>query len=158
MEIPKNIYGYEVRDPFPSEDEFFQKNKHVGGYVADDKRIVINPHSPLKPHEKYAVAKLEAVRAYMNEHDIDPGFDVTPEQQEFFKKVDPDNYGKPGNERYLRQTIVSRISVNDPTAGNFTPQQKAFTDQVVAKMKQSAMSRLPQSHLSGQFDEQKGGK
>lgn len=158
MEIPKSVYGYDVRDPFPSENEFFKKNKHVGGYVADDGKIVINPHSPLKPHEKVAVARLEATRAYMNEHNIVPDFDVTPEQKELFKKIDPDNYGKEGNEKYLKQTIVSRITVNDPTAGNFTPEQKAFADRVVTSMKNSAVSRIVKPILSTQFNVQKGGK
>jgi hypothetical protein len=158
--MPKYVYGYEVRDPVPSEHEFFKNNKHIGGYVADDKRIVINPHSSLKPHEKFSVAKLEAMRAFMNEHDIEPDFDVTPEQHEFFKKNDPDNYGKLGNERYLKQTIASRIFVGDPTAGNYTPQQKAFTNQIASKMQKSMMPHTSNPNLSDQFNfnYQEGGK
>jgi hypothetical protein len=158
MDLPKSVYGYDLRDPVPTEHTFFEKNKHVGGYVADDGKIVINPYSSLKPHEKVAVARLEATRAYMNENNIVPDFDITPEQSSFFKKIDPDNYGKEGNEKYLKQSIVSRITVGDPTAGNFTPEQKAFADRIVTSMKNSVASRVYKPHLSSQFSNQEGGK
>jgi len=125
--IPNNnVYGYKVRQPYKSEDKFFKKNPSVAGMAAEDNQITLNPYSPLTNERKVAVAQNEAMRLYMRENDINPQFEVTPEQTKYFASME---YGKPENAKYMRQTILSRIFSGDPTA-NATPEQIAISKRI----------------------------
>lgn len=39
-------------------------------------------------------------------------------------------YGKPENEKFLKQTIVARILTGDKSAGNYTKEQAAWADKL----------------------------
>jgi hypothetical protein len=67
----------------------------------------------------------------MFENKIVPEFDVTPEQAQSFAGTP---YGKPGSEPYMRQTIAARVLTGDPSAKNFTPEQKQFADELLKKL------------------------
>lgn len=138
-----SVYGYEVRDPYPGEDEYFKKNTHVTGMAADDNKITINPYSNISERSKALVAKNEALRLYMRENDIDPQFEVTDQQKQFFKEHGG-AYGLPGNERHLRSTIVSRIVTGDASAQDVTDEQRRVAHTIINQMK-------ARSKLSSQF-------
>ena len=141
------MYGYEIRDPYPGEDEFFKKNTHVTGMAADDNKITINPHSNIPEKSKALVAKNEALRLYMREHNIDPQFEVTEQQTKFFKEHGG-AYGQPGNEKHLRATLVSRIVTGDPSAQDVTDEQRRVAHSIMSKMRTQAQMK---GHLSNQF-------
>ena len=63
----------------------------------------------------------------MRENNFVPDFVVTPEQREKFKGTE---YGKPENEKFLKQTIVARILTGDKSAGNYTKEQAAWADKL----------------------------
>lgn len=127
------MYGYDVRPPYPGEDEFFKKNTHVTGMAADDNKITINPYSDMPERSKALVAKNEALRLFMRDHDIDPQFTVTPKQSQFFKDQGG-AYGLPGNERHLRSTLVSRIVTGDPSAQDVTDEQRTVANSIMQQM------------------------
>ena len=130
--IPKSVYGYNVRKPTAEEDTFFKSMPQVGGMAADDDQITLNPYSTLKNYEKGLVAQNEAMRIYMRQNDIDPQFTVTPQQAKFFEGSE---YGKPGNEKYMRQTLMGRIYTGDPTA-YATPEQTAIAKRIADGLRQ----------------------
>ena len=130
-----NVYGYRVRQPYSSENTFFKRNPSVAGMAAEDNQITLNPYSPLTNERKAAVARNEALRLYMRENDLDPQFQVTPEQTKYFAGME---YGKPENAKYMRQTILSRIFSGDPTA-NATPEQV----DIAKRIAQGLRSRAP---------------
>ena len=121
MELPQSVYGYAVRAPFKSEDAYFLLNPRVTGMAAEDGKVVLNPHSGLSYEQKVAVAKNEAIRLFMRENNVDPQFKVTPEQMKSFAGTE---YGKKGNEGFMRQTIVARILTGDPSSGDATEEQR----------------------------------
>jgi hypothetical protein len=128
---PFSVYGYKIRKPTFSEQVFFVTNPDTPGMAAEDGKIVMNPASKLLPHERQALARNEAARLFMFENKISPEFDVTPEQAQSFRGGP---YDGPGNEQYMRQTIVARILSGDPSAKNFTPEQKQFADELLKKL------------------------
>lgn len=117
----QSVWGYAVRDPFPSEDDYFRKNVGVAGMAAEDGRIILNPHNTLSDGEREAVARNEAARLYMREHNVTPDFDVTPEQSAPFKGT---AYEK--DAPAMRSTILARALSGDPSAGSLTPQQQQW--------------------------------
>ena len=127
--IPQSVYGYAVRRPYKSEDTYFALNPNVTGMAAEDGRIVLNPYSGLKYEQQLGVAKNEAIRLFMRENKIDPQFKVTPEQMKSFEGT---AYGT--NEPALRQTLVSRILTNDPSAGSVTDEQKKVARGIMQKL------------------------
>jgi hypothetical protein len=127
--IPQSVYGYAVRQPYKSEDAFFALNTKVAGMAAEDGRIVLNPYSGLKYEEQLGVAKNEAIRLFMRDNKIDPQFKVTPEQMKAFQGT---AYGT--NEPALRQTLVSRILTNDPSAGNVTDEQRKAAQSIMQQL------------------------
>ena len=138
-----NMYGYPIREPFSGEHEFFKKNTHVTGMATDDNKITLNPYSNIPESNKALVAKNEALRLFMREHGIDPKFEITKKQDEYFKKYGG-SYGEPGNERHLRSTLVSRILTGDPTALDFTDEQRSVSESIMNQLRS-------QSKLSAQF-------
>lgn len=129
--------GYETRDITPSEDTFFQKNPHVAGMATEDKRIITNPHSGLPPQQNELVRMLEASRLYMNDNNINPDFELTPNQVDFFN--DPSMKVVGGvqyrdNPNAAKQSIISRIIVGDPSAQDVTPEQQSYADMISEKM------------------------
>lgn len=138
MPIPQSVYGYAVRNPHKSEDTWFAMNTNVTGMAAEDGRIVLNPYSGLSDENKAAVAKNEAIRLFMRENKVDPKFRVTPEQVKFFTGTE---YGKPGNEGFMRQTLVSRILTGDPSAGNATEEQRKVAQDIMQQLSKRRAAR-----------------
>ncbi len=128
-DIPEKVYGYPVRQPYPSEDAFFAMNPNVAGYAAEDRSIVLNRGSKLSNKELAAVATNEAARLYMRDMDISPDFKLTQEQRLAFQGTPYAN-----NEKALKQTIVSRILTGDPSAGKTTPEQKDFSKKLISDL------------------------
>ncbi len=127
--IPQSVFGYAVRQPYQSEDAFFLLNPNTTGMAAEDGRIVLNPYSGLKYEQQLAVAKNEAIRLFMRESQIDPQFKVTSEQMKSFQGT-----AYATNEPALRQTLVSRILTNDPSAGNVTDEQRKAAQSIMQQL------------------------
>ncbi len=134
LNIETPNYHNLIREPYNSELSFFKKRPEVGGMYTKDRKIILNPYSNLNEQEKKAVVKLEGYRLFMDENNIKPKFDLTPEQINKFKGTE---YGKDVNA--LKLSIISRILVGDPSAGNITPEQKAFAEQVRIKASQKSI-------------------
>ena len=112
------IHGYEIREPYESENKYFKQNPSVSGMATKDNRIILNPFSNLNPAQKGAVLKNEAVRLFLRERNINPTFDITDEQRNLFK-------GSPyeKDETALKHTIIGRILSGDSSAGTPTSEQ-----------------------------------
>lgn len=119
--------GVPMREPYPSEVEFFRQNPHVGGMAAEDNAVILNPYSPLDAQQKQAVATNEAARVVMRkEPSLKPAFDLTPEQAKAFA-----SYGSPDDQK---ATVAARILSGDDSALNVTPEQRLFADRLGAHM------------------------
>jgi hypothetical protein len=125
----KKVWGYDIRDPYDSENYYFQKNRNVSGMAADDGRIVLNPFSKLQPHEFDAVAKNEAARLYMREKKFKFDFDPTPEQMQSFSGTAYEN-----DQDNMKATILARALSGDPSAGPLTKRQKEWVDWLLPQL------------------------
>ena len=141
----RKVYGYDIRDPFPGEDAFFKSNPGVAGMAAEDGKITLNPYSTLSDTEKAAVAENEAIRLWMRDNDVVPDFSVSDAQRSIFAGTE---YGKPENDKFLKQTIVARILSGDPSA-QATSEQVAFAK----KVKEQIAAGAPGSR-SGEWEKQ----
>lgn len=121
----KPVANINVRSElYPGEQEFFQKNPHVGGMAAEDDQIIINPFSTLTEAEKQAVMLNEAARVHMRSGKMQaPQFTLTPEQESAFS-----SYGNNLNDK--QSTIAARILSGDPSALNATPEQLEYVQQL----------------------------
>ena len=119
------ILGYPLRDPYPSEADYFKKNPHVAGMAAEDNQITLNPFSPLNPQDKNAVALNEAYRLFMRETQANPSFSLTPKQAAQFKGTE---YEK--NPDMAKHTIIARFLSGDPSVLDATDEQVAFAESV----------------------------
>ena len=133
MVIPNNS----LREPFQGENDYFKANQHVGG-MADfgSNKIVMNPYSNLSPQEKQSVMQNEHARLIMRKNNIVPDFDLTPEQASAFK-----DYGG-GDPRAIKETIVGRIISGDPSAGKYTPEQKAFANNIMKRIMNKGLNQF----------------
>jgi hypothetical protein len=127
-----SVLGYELREPFPGEVDFFRKNPHVAGMAAEDGKITLNPHSKLSDAEKQSVAINEAVRLYLRENEHTLSFEVTDEQRKAFEGT---AYG--ADEKALRETIVARIISGDASA-KATDEQKKIANSIRKEMQSRA--------------------
>lgn len=125
--MAENYYGYEVRQPYPSENAFFRDNLDTAGMATEDGRIILNQFSNNTPLEMRSVARNEAVRLWLRDNNIRPDFEITPDQQRLFSGTE---YGKPENIQQLRNTILSRVLSGDPSAGETTPDQQRWVEMV----------------------------
>jgi hypothetical protein len=125
--MASRVYGYPVRQALPSEHNYFFANKNVGGMAADDGSIVLNPYSPLSQPELSAVARNEGARLYMRETGVKPDFELTPQQKQSFAGT---AYGAPANADAAKASIIARALSGDPSAGDLTPQQRAWVDRI----------------------------
>tara|TARA_R110000868_G_scaffold187664_2_gene430185 strand:- start:50 stop:844 length:795 start_codon:yes stop_codon:yes gene_type:complete len=124
---PAQVMGVPVREPYPSEADYFRANTNVGGMAAEDNQIIINPFSSLSDSERESVKLNEASRVRMRDGSIvPPAFDLTPEQAGRFSGYGPIDA--------QRQTIVGRVMSGDPSAGNITEQQQAYADMLMGRM------------------------
>ena len=131
------IYSYSERKKlYPGEDEFFKANPNVGGMAAEDQSVIINPYSTLTDEEKQGIKINETARLAMRGGYKRPTFDLTPEQQEYFNTM---NNGKPysTDEQDIRETIIGRILSGDDSAGNVTPEQKKYAEELQSVLERS---------------------
>ena len=127
MNFLVDFYG--TREPSKSELEFFKNRPEVGGYAAEDNKIVMNPYSSLKPSEQDSVAQNEAMRLFMRNNKYSPEFDLTPEQKKFFKGTE---YGKDISS--ARQSVIARILTGDPSVGNVSDEQKQAAAEFMSQL------------------------
>ena len=128
-------YSYPVRKKlYSGEDEFFKANPNVRGMAAEDNQVIINPYSGLSDEEKQGIIINETARLAMRNGYKRPTFELTPEQKEFFNTI---NDGKPysTDEQDQRETIIGRILSGDPSAGNVTPEQKKYAEELQRVLK-----------------------
>ena len=131
-EIKKKYFGYPTRVPYKTEDEWFQTHQDTAGMASfEDGSIVLNPYSKGEINFD-AVATNEAVRLWLRENKIEPYFDLTKEQVDFFNTTE----GYRDNPSAMKESILGRIISQDPSAGEFTIQQKKFADWVLKNIKQ----------------------
>lgn len=105
------------RPPYSGEAAYFKANPNVAGMATADNRVILNPHSPLTPEQRGAVAKNEAFRLRLNQT---PAFPVTADQRGQFAGT---GYG--ADPAALRQTLAARIASGD-TSARATPEQIAW--------------------------------
>jgi hypothetical protein len=125
----RRMLGYEMRAGYPSELNYFAANPHVGGMASEDNRIVLNPYANLTDQGMDSVAANEALRLYMRKRGIYPGFSLTPSQQGQFAGT-PYETNLPA----ARQSIVGRILSNDPSALDYTPEQRLYSDRLLQEI------------------------
>ena len=115
-----------VRQPFASENEFFRNNKNVGGYAAEDGKVVVNPYTALNGKERNAIKANETIRQALRSmpEDKRPSFDLTKEQQNSLG-VYSDNL------RDVQDTILARILTGDPSAGKISPYERVAANQTI---------------------------
>ena len=122
-------YSYPLRDKlYPGEDEYFKANPHVGGMAAEDNSVIINPYSKLTDQQKEGIRINETARLAMRNGYRRPDFELTPEQQEAFKNYSTDIQDQ-------KETIIGRILSGDTSAGNVTPEQKKYAEQLKKVLK-----------------------
>ena len=112
------IHGYEIREPYESENKYFKQNPSVSGMATKDNRIILNPFSNLNPTQKGAVLKNEAVRLFLRESNINPMFDITDSQKKMFKGTPYEN-----DEMAMKHSIIGRILSGDRSASGLTKDQ-----------------------------------
>lgn len=133
--ITTSILGYPIVDPDEELLKWFKENPQTSGMQwgagkndspADTPRsIVLNPFSNLSKEQQMAVAKNEAIRNFIDEKQIIPKFNLTPEQEKAFAGT---QYGKIEDKTPLKQTLLARILTGDESAGKITPMQKRWAD------------------------------
>jgi hypothetical protein len=136
-------YSYPLRDKlYPGEDEYFKANPHVRGMAAEDNQVIINPYSGLTDEEKQGIRMNETARLAMRNGYERPTFELTPEQKEFFNTI---NDGKPysTDEQDIRETIIGRILSGDSSAGNVTPEQKKYAEELQNVLKFQGGGSIP---------------
>jgi hypothetical protein len=145
----KSYFGYPKREPTKDESDWFKKNQKVGGRaVFEDGTIILNPYSKLSDVEKDSVAKNEGLRLWMNNNDVTPNIKITDEQKNAFVGTE---YGKKGNEKFLKQTIISRIVSGDPSS-LATEEQKKEAERII-KMTEQKQGKKDKYGYNGQPDE-----
>ena len=121
-------YGEFMREPHPSELDFFTKNPKVTGMATEDQRIIINP-AIRDEKQKQSIFANELTRLLMRMgHAPQPTFPITEEQRKIFSTI---NEGKPyGSDQDIRETIAARMFSGDPSAGAANPLQLRFLEEL----------------------------
>lgn len=128
-EVGAKVLGYEIRQPYPAEDDFFKKRPEVAGMAAEDGKITLNPYSPLSADQKAAVAKNEALRLKMEDDNVDFDFALSPQQRAAFSDTE---YAT--DDKALRRTIVARVLSGDASA-EATPEQVLAAEEFSKQIK-----------------------
>jgi len=124
-----------TRDPNSIEMEWFRQNPHIGGYAADDDRVVVNPYNRLSPVENEALIRNESARIFMRRN-----YSARPTAESFPLTEEQRGYAYPVAqppmlpEAALRETMAARVLTGDPSAGQTTPQQARFAEELAARM------------------------
>lgn len=114
-----NTLGYKSRRPYESEKQYFKQNKNVGGMATEENKSILNPYNNLSNREKKFVKSNEALRLYNrnNVNSLNRDWDLTNKQYEYFRNYSP-------NIKDIKDTIISRIITQDPSALDYTDKQK----------------------------------
>lgn len=124
-------FGVPERSPFDGELEFFRQNPTVAGMATEDGAVTINPTANLSPQQREAVVRNEAARVLMRGGAVPrPDFELTDAQRQAFQGY--------GTDQDIRETIAARLMTNDPSAGDGTPEQQAFSARLQAALAQRA--------------------
>lgn len=115
-----------LRDPYDSENQYFEKNPHVAGMATEDDRVIFNPHSSAIPNQSDSIYKNEASRIYMRKHGVRPDYELTEDQNSRFK-----GYGTPQD---IAETIAGRGISGDESSGELTENQKQFIKKLSNQM------------------------
>jgi hypothetical protein len=113
-----------VREPYPSEVEYFRQNPKTAGMATKDNRIILNPFSQMDGVQKASVIRNESARLLMrNDKRHTPVFSLTDEQKKTFSSY-------PGSTQDRRETIIGRLVSGDPSAGTPTAAQSHYAKRV----------------------------
>lgn len=114
------LLGYKIRQQlFPGEDSYFKSNPTVTGMAAEDGQVILNPYAGPDVNRD-AVAKNEALRLFLRDKNIEPGYALTEQQRGTFAGTP---YAK--DEAALKASIAARIYSGDPSA-QATPEQSEW--------------------------------
>ena len=120
-ELAHTYGGVPIRQPHPSEVEFFRKSG-IPAYAAEDGAVVFSPFVQMSPEQKRSLEMNEAARVWMSRGTLKPNFPLTDFQR---MGLEGSHYAKaPEGDR--RATIAARLLSGDPSAGTATPEQEAF--------------------------------
>lgn len=116
-------------DLFSGEKDYFRSNTGTAGMAAEDGRVILNPYSPNTVDEQGAVFNNELARLLMRERNIDPPFNLTREQGAFFATTPyaDDNLA-------ARRSLAARLMTGDPSAGEPSPDQLVFVNELKQMM------------------------
>ena len=143
--VPKQnkILGYPIVEPDEGLLKWFKENPQTTGMqwgagkndssTDTPRSIVLNPFSNLSKDQQMAVAKNEAIRNFIDEKQIIPKFNLTPEQEKAFAGT---QYGKIKDKTPLKQSILARILTGDESVGTITPMQKRWADWLKTQLPQ----------------------
>lgn len=137
------ILGYPIVEPDEELLKWFKENPQTTGMqwgagknkspTDTPRSIVLNPFSNLSKEQQMAVAKNEAIRHFIDEKQIIPKFNLTPEQEKAFAGT---QYGKIKDKNPLKQSILARILTGDESVGTITPMQKRWADWLKTQLPQ----------------------
>jgi hypothetical protein len=113
--------GIPMRQPFPSELDFF-KRSGVPAYSSEDGAVVFNPFVQLSPEQRRSLEMNEAARVWMSRNPLKPNFALNPSQQSALRGT----HYESASEDDRRATIAARLLSGDPSAGQPTAEQDAF--------------------------------
>jgi hypothetical protein len=141
--ITQSILGYPIVKPDEGLLKWFKENPQTTGMqwgagkndssTDTPRSIVLNPFSNLSKDQQMAVAKNEAIRHFIDEKQIIPKFNLTPEQEKAFAGT---QYGKIKDKTPLKQSILARILTGDESVGTITPMQKRWADWLKTQLPQ----------------------
>ena len=139
----QSILGYPIVEPDEGLLKWFKENPQTTGMqwgagkndssTDTPRSIVLNPFSNLSKEQQMAVAKNEAIRNFIDEKQIIPKFNLTPEQEKAFAGT---QYGKIKDKTPLKQSILARILTGDESVGTITPMQKRWADWLKTQLPQ----------------------
>ena len=139
----KDINQYPLlRKPYDSEDEYMKKNPHVGGMMTEDGKIILNSYSKLSDIEKDSVYRNEEARINIGKFGA-PTFQLTDEQNRFLDTTDYKN----ANDEQKKSTIAARILAGDPSAKNFTDDQKKYVESLSEFINESKENNMKNDGL-----------
>ncbi len=128
-----SIAGVPFRHPYEREHQFFKHQPDVGGYAAEDDRIVLNPYSTLSQPQRQSLAVNEAARVWMRQKpEWNPHFSLTPQQHTYLNSTRGYATASPQDRA---GTIAGRILTGDSTAATITPEQQDFTSRLLRAMR-----------------------
>ncbi len=125
-----------TRGPTATEVAFFAKNPHVAGYAAEDDHVVFNPGAQFTPEERMAVYQNESARIFMRRN-----YQARPSRENFPLTEQQRNLNYPqapppfDPQQSLRETVAARALSGDPSAGNVTPEQQRFVEELEFRMR-----------------------